>query len=381
MPNPVLRLGAPAEGALALPQAAPTASFLYAPRGVYLDDNVCIVADTGNHRVLIWHDVPARDEAPADVVLGQSGFAHEGPNAGGAGPERGLHLPTGVDVIEGRLILADAWNHRLLIWNWVPERSFEPPDIILGQPDATTVAPNQGREAPTSTSFYWPYGFGYVDGSFFVADTGNRRVLGWDGVPAPGEPPSLLLGQDAPTDRSENRGRGVGPATFRWPHAIAGNAEQLLVADAGNHRVLMWAAPYESDRPADGLLGQETFDTAHEWPYGTQGPRRLRFPYALDQDDGRLAVADTANNRVLIWDALAPTDRFSAANAVLGQPDFNANGENQWAAVAPNTLCWPYGLCFHRDRLAIADSGNNRVVIWSLADRPTPTATTAGEAA
>ena len=373
MPKPILRLGAPAEGALVLPQAAPTASFLYAPRGVHLDAALCVVADTGNHRVLIWHGVPTDDGAKADVVLGQPDLESEGPNAGSGDTERGVHLPTGVDVMDGRLVVADAWNHRVLIWNRVPERSFVPPDVILGQPDAATVAPNHGADAPTATSLYWPYGFGLVDGTFYVADTGNRRVLGWDdGIPDPGEPPTILMGQDASTDRLENRGTGVGPDTFRWPHAIAGDARHLLVADAGNHRVLMWAPPMDNDRPADGLLGQKTFDTAREWPYDAQGPRALRFPYALDTDGHRLVVADTANNRVLIWNHFAPTDRFSAADAVLGQNDFDANGENRWDAVADDTLCWPYGLCLHRDRLAIADSGNNRVIVWSLADLSAP---------
>ena len=372
MATPVLRLGAPAEGALVLPQAAPTPSYLYAPRGVHWDDTVCVVADTGNHRVLIWHGVPTADGAPADVVLGQPDFESEGPNAGGTDRTRGLHLPTGVSVIDGRLVVADAWNHRILVWDAVPQRSFAAPDVILGQPAPDDDAPNQGRNAPTATSLYWPYGFGVVDGTFYVADTGNRRVLGWEGgLPAPGDAPSILLGQDAPTERLENRGVGVGPTTFRWPHAIAGDADRLLVADAGNHRVLMWEPPLGEDRPADGLLGQETFDTAHELPYDAQGPSRLRFPYALDGDGRRLAVADTANNRVLLWNDVAPTARCASADAVLGQPDFDANGENQWTAVADDTLCWPYGLCLHGDRLAIADSGNNRVMVWSLADDPT----------
>jgi hypothetical protein len=34
--------------------------------------------------------------------------------------------------------------------------------------------------------------------------------------------------------------------------------------------------------------------------------------------------------------------------------------------VRPDTLCWPYGLALHGRTLAVADSGNNRVVLWSL---------------
>ena len=112
--RPQTWLGAPAPGGLALPSAQPTASWLYAPRGVYLGPadgrptvrpggsdgrlrsdagraagqpgrpggDVLVVADTGNHRVLIWHQAPERDEQPCDVVLGQPDAFSDGPAAG-----------------------------------------------------------------------------------------------------------------------------------------------------------------------------------------------------------------------------------------------------------------------------------------------------------
>ena len=59
--SPSAWLGAPAPGGLALPSAQPTDAFMYAPRGVHLDADRLVVADTGNHRVLIWNEVPAED--------------------------------------------------------------------------------------------------------------------------------------------------------------------------------------------------------------------------------------------------------------------------------------------------------------------------------
>jgi hypothetical protein len=52
---------------------------------------------------------------------------------------------------------------------------------------------------------------------------------------------------------------------------------------------------------------------------------------------------------------------------VLGQRDFDGAGENRWDAIRDDTMCWPYGLHLRGDRLAVADSGNNRVVVWDLA--------------
>jgi hypothetical protein len=363
--SPSAWLGAPAPGGLALPSAQPTDAFMYAPRGVHLDADRLVVADTGNHRVLIWNEVPAEDGTPADVVLGQSDFTSEGPAAGGKGPERGMHLPTGVLVHDGRLVVADAWHHRILVWDEVPRSSDMAPDLVLGQDDVASVEPNRGR-ACDRTSFYWPFGVAVVGGRFYVADTGNRRVLGWSGgIPTSTDvEPDVLLGQPDDASRSENRGDTVGAASFRWPHDVAGTHERLLVADAGDHRILGWRPHPTGDRAADLVLGQPGFDTALESQYGQQTAAGLRFPYSVDTDGETLAVTDTANNRVLLWSSLPETNGL-AAQAVLGQYSLAGNGENRWTSVEHDTFCWPYGISLHGDRLAVCDSGNNRVMLWS----------------
>ncbi|MCL9762246.1 NHL repeat-containing protein [Frankia sp. AiPa1] len=347
---------------MALPSAHPSLTSMYAPRGVWLGENLLVVADTGNHRVLLWRQRPRLDGTPADVVLGQPDPYSEGPAAGGRGPRRGLHLPTGVLVTgDGRLVVADAWHHRLLVWDEVPTAHGTAPDLVLGQPDPTSTS----ARPCGPTSLNWPFGVALVGGRFYVADTGNRRVLGWSGgVPtSPDTPPDLVLGQPDPFARADNRGGGPGPGSFRWPHAIAGTGTRLFVADAGNHRVLGWTPPARGDTDADLVLGQPDTTTCAESPYDAGRPDRLRFPYGADCDGALLAVADTANNRVLLWDA-ASADCGAPASAVLGQPTFADTGENRWTAVGADTLCWPYGLSARGGHLAIADSGNNRVVLW-----------------
>ncbi len=359
------RLGAASPGGLALPAAAPTPSQLYAPRGVFLNDDWLVVADSGNHRILLWRGLPTEDGQPADIVLGQRDFYTEGPAANGRGPANGLHLPTGVAIHHGRLLVADPWHHRILVWETVPTTSDTPPDYALGQPDLESVLPNQGGDAQANT-LYWPYSFGFADEWFYIADTGNRRVLGWRGFPTPGQPADLVLGQPNAHSKDENRGGPVSPRSFRWPHAIAGDSNNLYIADAGNHRVLGWHGLPEHDRDADLVLGQKDFTSALEWPYTAQGPAALRFPYSLVLQNNTLAVADTANNRVLFWNDLPPHGAAIPADEVIGQIDFQGNGENRWQAVLPDTLCWPYGLALHRQTLAVADSGNNRVTLWEL---------------
>jgi hypothetical protein len=355
--EPVRWLGAPSAFGLALPDATPSPSTLYAPRGIWLDDEVLVVADTGNHRVLVWHGgLPTDDHAPADVVLGQPDRWSEGPGL--------LHVPTGLLVTpDRRLVVCDAWHHRLLVWDAIPTTDATRPDHVIGQDDLEATGEGCGP-----TAFYWPFGIALVGATCWVADTGNRRVLGWhDGVPEPGQAPDVLLGQDDLHHRGENRDGPVSARSFRWPHAVAGEGDHLFVADAGNHRVLGWVGPVDGDRPADLVLGQPLFERAEEYPYRPQGPSAMRFPYGVAVRDGRLAVADTSNNRVLVWDGFpAAGSCGEPADRVLGQPDMGANGENRWSAVVPDSLCWPYGIHWQGAHLAVADSGNNRATVWEL---------------
>ena len=366
-------IGAPSPGGLALPNAHPTKSTLYGPRGVHLDDRYLIVADTGNHRVLIWHGPPVTDHAPADIVLGQPDFLTEGPNARGRGPEKGLNMPTGVSIVAGNLVVADSWNHRILVWEGVPQSSDTAPASVIGQEDFSNVECNRGRQRDGS-SLNWPFGFLAAGDRWLVMDTGNRRVLGWHKDPFDGRPADFVLGQPDRSQGEENRGASVSAASFRWPHAAAVLDGALWIADAGNHRVLGWPEKIDTDQPATRVLGQLDFISNQEFVMARQTPQTLRFPYGTAVGSYWLAVADTANNRVLGWHAESLRTQAPAPSAdwVIGQIDFRSNGENHWKAVAHNTLCWPYGLASHGSLLAVADSGNNRVMIWQV---PASTAT------
>lgn len=182
----------------------------------------------------------------------------------------------------------------------------------------------------------------------------------------------MVLGQDDACKGEENRGGAISAASFCWPHAVAGDAGRLLIADAGNHRILGWAPAPARDAEASLVPGQGSFLAGAEFPYVPQGPAKLRFPCCLALEGDRLAVADTANHRILIWDGLPAHGCGYPADRVLGQENFDANGENRWQAVTDDSLCWPYGIWMHRGRLPVADSGNNRVTLWDLADSLRP---------
>ena len=69
--------------------------------GVDCRGNHLVMADTGNHRVLIWRTAPTQSGAPADVVLGQSSGDQGMPGGAGGIAAGGLLDPEGVATLDG----------------------------------------------------------------------------------------------------------------------------------------------------------------------------------------------------------------------------------------------------------------------------------------
>lgn len=344
----------------------PAADTLFGPRGAAVTaDGALWVADTGHHRLLGWAALPTQDHVPADWVIGQPHFVHEGRNAGGAVQAATLNVPTGVCACGEGLAVADAWNHRVLVWHRAPRGSQVPPDVVLGQADGQQGLANRGADSPDAGTLYWPYGLHWDGRRLWVADTGNRRVLRFDGLPQRhGQAADAVLGQADFRHRDENAGN-VGAASLRWPHAIVHWRGWLCVADAGNNRLLLWANdPQQPLQPCDHLIGQAD-DTALDHNRGQYWPAAssLNMPYGLAVQGGRLLVADTANSRLLRFDDPTATQ----AQALAGQASFADKGDNRWQLPARDSLCWPYALAVAGPQAVVVDSGNNRVLLWTLA--------------
>jgi hypothetical protein len=349
----------------------PSATALFGPRAAVLAAarGPLVVADTGHHRVLVWHRAPERDGTPADVVLGQPDFETEGRNARGAVSELTCNVPVGLATQGGVLAVADSWNHRVLIWHRIPEHAMTPPDVVLGQGARDCGSLNRGATVAADT-LYWCSGVAFTERGLLVADTGNRRVLVWDAVPeADGAPADRVLGQRDFATRDENGGAACGATGMRWPHdvlVLPGGA--LVVSDAGNNRVMIWnELPARNGAPCDAILGQRDaaggdHNGGTYWPTSST----LNMPYSCTVARETLVVADTANSRLVGW----RTDDLRAnahASSLVAQPDFLTKGDNRWGPAVRDSLCWPYGVSACGETLAIADSGNSRVVLWDLA--------------
>jgi len=362
----------PKTDAVGLPEPiAPRADTLFGPRGAYLarPEGPLFVCDTGHHRILIWRRAPVDDHLPADFVVGQPDFHSEGRNAkGGVGPTT-LNVPTGVACEGDALAVADAWNHRVLIWHNGIRRSNQPPDVIVGQADREAGLANRGADRPRADTLNWCYGVALDRGRLFVADTGNRRVLIYDELPTrDGAAADVVIGQPDFTTRDENCGQAPGAFGLRWPHGMAAVGEGLLIADAGDNRVMGFATlPRRNGAPCDFVLGQRDFASVdHNQAAYLPTASAVNMPYGLAVLGQRLVVADTANSRLVGFDLQHLTTGVDA-QALAAQPTFTDKGDNRWSVAKRDSLCWPYGVAASGATLAIADSGNNRVLLWDAA--------------
>ena len=113
--------------------------------------------------------------------------------------------------------------------------------MVLGQADFASVEANGGHATASAQSLFWPYGVHWDGARLWVADTGNRRVLMWHGVPmSNGCPADLVLGQRDFGTRDENGGGEPSLSSMRWPHDVTVWNGTLCVTDAGNNRIMIW---------------------------------------------------------------------------------------------------------------------------------------------
>lgn len=336
---------------------------MWGPRSVALSsDGKLVVADMSNQRVLIWKTIPTQSGTPADVVLGQPDFSTFVPSLGGL-TASSMNFPAEVATDGTYLAVAEPSNYRVLVWNPFPTTNFQPANAVLGQGSFSSAL---STTAPSTKSFQ-PNGLGILGSKLYVADSRWHRVLTFDlplpatGAAASGASP---IGQADFTSGGLNGSSNpstVGPSGFVLPNgALATASGMLFVADAGNNRVLGWNPIPTANTPANLVLGQPGFTSNSSSPLSASS---MNGPAAVAANSTNVAVADFSNNRVLVW-PLSGLSNGQVAPVLLGQPTPFTSPQNS-SGLNAKSLAAPWGVALDANHLAVADYSNNRVLIWN----------------
>ena len=195
--------------------------------------------------------------------------------------------------------------------------------------------PNSGQNEPTETIMVT-----YPSTSYSVAPGGTSGFF--------------TTAQDADITLSAFGFNDTGGSLkFNRPSGLATDGIRLVMTDVFNNRVLIWnTAPTRSGQAPDLVLGQPNFTTNEP---GT-GRHQLNWPVSASTDGTRLAVTDTMNDRILIWNEF-PTSNAEPADIVL-QGGSSAN-------PSKSTISWPWGVWTDGSRLVVSSTVSASLLIWN----------------
>jgi uncharacterized protein (TIGR03437 family) len=333
---------------------SPSASVFYQPVAAALFNGELFVADSQNNRVLMM-PLQSSSAQPtfgaATQVLGQdrldTGYIDliEGKELQLAyyDQNNNFHADSGLAIDSTgdtpHLYVSDPANNRVLGYKDMRKAgpgSGSVADIVIGQQNGQTALcnyPTGDPAQPNSSSLCGPMGL-VVDsqGNLWVADQGNARVLRF---PAPfsqtGQPVAdLVLGQSSFTSKITDPTSSTMSAPYGLAITVNG---ALLASDQAHNRILVFQpvnGAFQSGQAAAKVIGQPDFHSS------VAGSDLMSFssPHHIAVDTSSLVyVADTANNRVLIFDSV---DRLPAEHptAVWSIPGLSAP---EGVYVNPNT--------------------------------------------
>jgi DNA-binding beta-propeller fold protein YncE len=233
-------------------------------------------------------------------------------------------------------------------------------DAVLGQPDFSSVACNNGGISARTLCNPTDIAMDPTSGRLFLADAGNSRVLSWPNTRRfdHSDPADLVLGQP---DFTSNTGCVTDARTLCNPEGIGiDRAGRVYVAASLNPgRVLRFSPPFTNGQDADLVLGQPDFTSEGSACGFTPGAivNARQFCGPIDVVINRaeqVYVTDSDNSRVLRFSP--PFGNSQAADLVLGQPDFSS------ATCNNVSLCFPERLAIGPDETVYVAGGFSRAI-------------------
>jgi hypothetical protein len=276
-----------------------TAQNFNSPMDCVVSGGKLFMVDSGNDRVLIWNTLPTAND-PADVVVGHADFT----SGAGSTTQGGLSLPVRLAIAGGKLFVVDQGSNRVMIWNTIPTTNGALASVVVGQANFTTAT-----SGLSASKFDIPRGI-WTDGvRLVIGDAGNLRVLIWNSIPTTnGETADVVVG--APNFTTAGSTTASATATSQpWGVASDGTS-LFVCSTYFSRVSIFRPFPTTNGAAAVGVLGQSNFtnDTENDANQdgvndGAPTARTLYYPTGIRVINNRLFVVDQANNRVLVFNS------------------------------------------------------------------------------
>ncbi len=290
------------------------------------------LTDRFNNRVLIWNSIPT-ENTPPDLVLGQSSFMTHNSGSGLSN----MNFPGQVVITpDGKILVADSDNNRVLVWTSFPSASGQAADYALPITDYVNFGDS------------WPWGV-WSDGTkVIVTATVAKAVLFWDSFPGQSTAPDVVLTSDQ-----------VGT-----PRSITSDGNYVMLGDEN------------ANGPCIGTNGTRSTHVWTSWPTSSRDPDACIDNWLASVIyDSKIYGIAAGGETMYFYDELYKTTQDLKTNVKLANPGEGhrwAGGDDGGATVADGKL---FVAEYNGNRVSVFNtipSSPNEKPDWALlADKPT----------
>ena len=298
---------------------------------------------------------------------GGGGGGGPAPGGGGGNPSGAVQPPSGLSYSQANSVLQVGLGFfgtgNMPSYSGGPATSFTiapalPPGLhLIGSSGDTQGAPTNTIGAiwgtPTAVSKQTTYtvtasnAAGSTSAQLIIAVADTKGTWRQDVASSYATAPGGLSGTFATGQNADIMLGGIdfnntgGSGLYNHPGSLACDSSHLVVPDRNNNRVLIWNSLPTSNVPPDLVLGQPDFIQNNP---GT-GPNQMNWPVGASVGGGRLAVADTDNNRILLWDAFPTASQQAASRSIA--------------------MNWPWSVWTDGSKAAGTETLGNTVQLWN----------------
>lgn len=306
-------------------------TLLAAPGKIAVSDLYLAVSDTLHNRILI-----ADHRGQTRYIVGNK----ETGSDDGDFSEARFDMPQGLAFTDNGIYVADTGNHTIRYIDLVDKK------VTTVAGNGTLERKRSGRFAATSIGLASPWALALKDDQLYIAMAGSHQIWVYNTT-------TKKIERFAGSGFEGIDDGDVGQATFSQPSGLSLFGDWLYIADAEASAVRRLDL---KDKVVETLIGKGLFDFGDR--DGRLQEAKLQHVLGIAViDDSSVILADTYNHKIKMVDL-----GKDSVSSLLGdgRPGLLSSIDGEFQLNEPG------GLALHNDTLFIADTNNNRILVYEL---------------